>query len=292
MVVITITKCPPRLRGDLSKWLSEINTGVYVGHVNAKVRDELWKRVCENIKDGQATMVYSTSNEQHMSFRVHNTSWKPVDFDGITLMQKPKPSTTLNHSENPVLQQGFSNASHQLMAKRRQKKKNIHKISDYIFIDIETTGLDAYTDDIIEIATLYISENDEQLKWSTLIKTDKPIPKNIENLTGITQELCKNGISLEEALKHFKSLIQDKIIVAYNCSFDMIFLEEAFDKLSIEMPFNKTKDALNTAKKALQLSNYNLETVAEHFGIDITGHHRALVDCEILYQIFLKLNEF
>lgn len=74
MVVITMTKCPPRLRGDLSKWLSEINVGVYVGHVNAKVRDGLWRRVCENIKEGQATMVYTASNEQHMSFRVHNTS--------------------------------------------------------------------------------------------------------------------------------------------------------------------------------------------------------------------------
>lgn len=49
-------------------------TGVYVDHVNAKVRDRLWRRVCENIKEGQATMVYTASNEQHMSFRVHNTS--------------------------------------------------------------------------------------------------------------------------------------------------------------------------------------------------------------------------
>ena len=34
-------------------------------------------------------MVYSTNNEQHLEFRVHNGDWIPVDFDGITLMKRP-----------------------------------------------------------------------------------------------------------------------------------------------------------------------------------------------------------
>ncbi len=48
MIVITLSDCPPKVRGDLSKWLIEINTGVYVGQVSARVREELWKRICEN----------------------------------------------------------------------------------------------------------------------------------------------------------------------------------------------------------------------------------------------------
>ena len=54
MIVITLTDCPPALRGDLTKWLQEINTGVYVGHVSARVRDEIWKRVRESAKGGPA----------------------------------------------------------------------------------------------------------------------------------------------------------------------------------------------------------------------------------------------
>ena len=42
MIVITLTDCPPKVRGDLSKWLLEISTGVYVGNLSARVRDELW----------------------------------------------------------------------------------------------------------------------------------------------------------------------------------------------------------------------------------------------------------
>ena len=67
MLVITLTNCPPSLRGDLTGWLFEINTGIYVGNVSARVRDELWKRICNNIKNGNATMVYSP-NERTTGF--------------------------------------------------------------------------------------------------------------------------------------------------------------------------------------------------------------------------------
>ena len=96
-----MTDCPPRLRGDLSKWLQEVNTGVYVGNVSARVRDALWERVCENLKNGRATMVFSANNEQRMDFRVHNTSWKPVDYEGIQLIRRPLPSSVAENAGLP-----------------------------------------------------------------------------------------------------------------------------------------------------------------------------------------------
>ena len=62
-----MTNCPPSLRGDLSKWLCEINTGVYVGNVSSRVRDAIWDRVCENLKNGQATLVFNTTNSGWIS---------------------------------------------------------------------------------------------------------------------------------------------------------------------------------------------------------------------------------
>ena len=52
MIVITLTKTPPALRGDLTRWCQEIQTGVYVGDVSARVRDKLWERVQTNIGNG------------------------------------------------------------------------------------------------------------------------------------------------------------------------------------------------------------------------------------------------
>ena len=92
MIVLAVSDCPVSLRGDLTKWLVEINAGVFVGRVSARVRDKLWERVCASLKQGRATLVFSARNEQHMGFRVHNCIWEPIDFDGIKLILRPSPS--------------------------------------------------------------------------------------------------------------------------------------------------------------------------------------------------------
>src|SRR5574344_1445031 len=96
MIVITLTDCPISLRGDLTKWLLEINTGVFVGKVSARVRDNLWKRVVQNVKNGKATLVYSANNEQRMDFRIHHSMNEIIDFDGLKLVMKPSPARTQN----------------------------------------------------------------------------------------------------------------------------------------------------------------------------------------------------
>lgn len=52
MIVVTLSKVPDSLRGDLTQWCQEIQTGVYVGNPNSKVRELLWQRICKNIGSG------------------------------------------------------------------------------------------------------------------------------------------------------------------------------------------------------------------------------------------------
>lgn len=108
MLVLTLTNCPIKLRGDVTKWLVEINTGVFVGKVSARVRDYLWQRILENVKNGSATMVYSMDNEQHMEFRIHNSENQIIDFDGVKLVMKPSPARAKKLGAKRL---GFSNAS-------------------------------------------------------------------------------------------------------------------------------------------------------------------------------------
>jgi CRISPR-associated protein Cas2 len=115
MVVITLTDCPLALRGDLTKWLLEINAGVFVGRVNKRVREHLWERVVKFARSGRATMVYSANNEQHLDFKTHGNVWEPIDFDGIKLMLRPNPAYVKKPSG---LKPGFSNASKRRTAKR------------------------------------------------------------------------------------------------------------------------------------------------------------------------------
>jgi len=93
VIVVVLSVTPERLRGELTRWLLEISTGVYVGHLSARVRDRLWDRIVADVSKGRALMVWSSRNEQHMQFRVHNHAWTVEDFDGVSLMRRVTPES-------------------------------------------------------------------------------------------------------------------------------------------------------------------------------------------------------
>lgn len=88
MVVITLELVPPRLRGALTRWLTEVATGVYVGRISALVRDLLWDAVVKEAgATGRVVMVYRTNSEQGYAIRMEGDSKrKIVDLDGIQLV--------------------------------------------------------------------------------------------------------------------------------------------------------------------------------------------------------------
>ena len=296
MVVLTMTDCPPRLRGDLSKWLCEIQTGVYVGQLTWRVREAVWKRVCDNLSSGRATMVYSSNGEQHMKFVVYNTTWEPVDFDGITLMRRPLPRKSYDEAseENKRLQPGFSKAALIEKVKKIEASKGKQQdVCGFITIDIETTGLDPEKDEILEIAAIKYIENNEAEIFSRVVKVQNPLTKEISELTGITDDfLLKNGMDIETALKDFWDFVGRAKLVGYNVSFDMSFLRNASIEHKIKMQANKCIDILQLARRKVKdTKNYKMSTVANALGIEMVQKHRAESDCRLAFEIYRKLNE-
>lgn len=294
MVVVVLTDCPSKLRGDLSKWFFEINTGVYVGNVSARVRERIWERICENIKHGQATMVYSAPGEQKMEFYVHNTSWQIVDYDGIKLMKRPLSKKTGVEREVSY-QEGFSKASKYSKIKkiRKVEGKSLQKCNSYIVIDIETTGLSHLSDEIIEIGALRV-ENDEPIEeFHSLVRCKQKIPESIKKLTGITdEEILKQGRELHVVLQEFLSFISDYQLVCHNVSFDYNFIQTACRKEHLLAPQNKCIDTMILAKRRLKgIKDYKLRTIAENLSVELSEQHRALEDCYITYRVYMKLNE-
>ena len=183
-----MTNCPPRLRGDLSKWLCEINTGVYVGNVSSRVRDAVWDRVCQNLKNGQATLVYTAAGEQRMEFRTHNTSWEAVDFDGIKLMRRPLPQT---QTEAMDLKPGFSKAAkYQMAQKMAQRTARKPGKNDYTVIDLETTGLHAATDSIVEYGAVRVRDGNRT--GSTGRRDGRG--RCAGHISGICGQRCSGGV--------------------------------------------------------------------------------------------------
>ena len=91
MVVITLERVKPSLRGELTRWLLEPRPGVFVGTVSAMVRDKLWERVSVNAGDGGGILVYDTNNEQGFSVRICGTPDREIaDFEGLSLIRIPR----------------------------------------------------------------------------------------------------------------------------------------------------------------------------------------------------------
>ena len=90
MVVIILERVTPSLRGELTRWLIQPHTGVFVGGITARVRDLLWRRIGKSIKDGAATMLYTADTEQGFTARtIGNPRRIMTDFEGILLPKKP-----------------------------------------------------------------------------------------------------------------------------------------------------------------------------------------------------------
>jgi CRISPR-associated protein Cas2 len=289
MIVLTMTNCPPKLRGDLSKWLLEINTGVYVGNVNARVRELIWKRVCENIKNGQATLVFPANNEQHMDFYVHNTNWQPIDLDGIKLMKHPKNI----YEQGEMLKSGFSNAAKRRMGLKKNARRVEKADNDFVIIDIETTGLSVENDEILEIGAIRIVNGKTVEEYERLIAVKTEIAQNISELTGITQEQVKeNGKPINEVLPSFMDFVKGSEVAGYNVNFDHDFLLAECSRQGIDITKIKFTDVMTIVRSKLKgMRSYNLESVAKRLGITTKQQHRALSDCYLLYQVYCKLNE-
>ena len=89
MIVLVLSAVPEGLRGHVTRWLLEISPGVFVGNLGSRVRERLWEIVIKTMGSGRAIMVYRARNEQGLAFLTWGDPWKPVDFEGLTLMMRP-----------------------------------------------------------------------------------------------------------------------------------------------------------------------------------------------------------
>ena len=170
------------------------------------------------------------------------------------------------------------------------QKKDIDTI---IAADVETTSLSSETGSIIEIGAVKLTGGIFKDEWNRLISIEQPLEKRITELTGISDEmLAKEGIPLKTALIEFIEFIGNDPLIFHNTMFDMSFLRRACQICGLPQMKNRTIDTLALAKKKLRtLSDYRLETIAEHFGIEIIQRHRALSDCRMAAQLYDKLKK-
>lgn len=90
MVVMILEKVPTALRGELTRWLIEPHPGVFVGHLSGLVRDKLWDKCCQKVKEGGVLQMWTTNNEQRFTLRTYGVTRRQlIDCEGLQLISLP-----------------------------------------------------------------------------------------------------------------------------------------------------------------------------------------------------------
>ncbi len=159
----------------------------------------------------------------------------------------------------------------------------------YCVFDLETTGLNPYGDEIIEIAAIKIEKGEFTEQFNTFVRPSKPIVDRIIELTGIKNEDVAFAPQPADVLPDFYKFSKDCIFVGHNITnFDIPLLN--FNAAKVRYEFNNDAiDTLVMARNILGGSKNKLGDVCEKLKIPLVGAHRAINDVMANAKCFLKL---
>ncbi|TRM12430.1 PolC-type DNA polymerase III [Lentibacillus cibarius] len=160
----------------------------------------------------------------------------------------------------------------------------------YVVFDVETTGLSAVYDTIIELAGVKIHQGEIVDRFESFANPHHPLSETTTDLTGITDDMVKDAPDVDVVLKDFYEWMADSILVAHNASFDIGFLDQGFQRIDYNKTSNPVIDTLELSRFLHpELRNHRLNTMCKHLDIELTQHHRAIYDAEATGYLLWKL---
>ena len=158
--------------------------------------------------------------------------------------------------------------------------------TEYVVLDIETTGLSFQTEKITELGAVKIKNGEIIEEFESFVNPEKPIPEKIVEITHITDEMVKDAGTIEEVLPKFLDFLGDAVLVAHNANFDIGFIRHYAEKLGYKLD-NTYIDTLSLSKQVFpDFKKYKLGLIAEKLGIKVEVAHRALDDVLTLVKVF------
>lgn len=158
-----------------------------------------------------------------------------------------------------------------------------------VVFDIETTGLSAATESIIEIGAVKIENGQITDEFNEFVNPGKEIPPKIVELTKITDSMVSDADRIDSVLKRFFEFSKGSVLVAHNADFDTSFIKKAAEDLGMTYNFCCI-DTLALSRSLLHdVKNYKLDTLTKHFNVKLENHHRACDDALATARVYLEL---
>ncbi|MGN0769017.1 MAG: exonuclease domain-containing protein [Christensenellales bacterium] len=250
-------------------------------------KDFLWSDViCDNKKVVLEGSYIHDSFDNRFCLMVNAIAEAEIDFNTID----KKSNYNIDYGRYMyVVPEPYNDVAQNYMFDTDTPDPDALKGTTYVAFDLETTGLNVESDEIIEIAAIKIVDGQFTEKFSTFVKPSHPIPKRITEITGINDETVASSPSAGEVIPDFYRFAKGCTLVGHNIgSFDIPLLNSQAAKCKYE--FNNTFiDTLSLARGKLRLSKYKLADVCEALNVPLIGAHRAINDVAANAKAFLKL---
>lgn len=162
----------------------------------------------------------------------------------------------------------------------------------YVVFDVETTGLSAIYNDLIQVAASKMYKGNIIAEFDEFINPGHPLSAFTTELTGITDDHVKNAKPLIQVLKEFQEFCKDTVLVAHNATFDVGFMNANYERHGLPKISQPVIDTLEFARNLYpEYKRHGLGPLTKRFGVALEHHHMANYDAEAtgrLLFIFIK----
>jgi DNA polymerase III epsilon subunit family exonuclease len=162
---------------------------------------------------------------------------------------------------------------------------------DFVVVDVEATGAKLPPNRIIELGAYRIHGRQIVDKFVTLVNPEISIPRFVMTLTGINNEMVKEAPVFANVAPRWLEFVEDAVLIAHNAPFDTNFLNHEISRVYPGHRMINTHLCTVTLSRHVfpGLTNYRLDTIADHFSIPLLERHRAGSDALATAEIFLHL---
>ena len=210
-----------------------------------------------------------------------------VDEEGLRFDEVKAPGDQLRKNQLLSIQQLRKN---QFKVEVTQVSWFLDPQQPYAVVDIETTGGRGNSHRITEIGIVIVIGETVVDSWQTLINPQRHIPKSITALTGIDNAMVANAPLFSEITETLRSVLNGCVFVAHNVNFDYGFIRNEFERLQQHFSMPKLCTVREMRKARPGLKSYSLANLTQHFGIDMSRHHRALSDAQAAAELLFIIN--